>query len=73
MGYHVLSYLLSEESPWPDAEFKSQDVKLLDGQIIRLQYAERALPVAEGASFRELRCRTSDTWADSRHLLGPRA
>jgi hypothetical protein len=57
MGHHVLSYLLSGESPWPDAEFTSQDVKVTNGQLIRLEFAERALPLAEGASFRELRCR----------------
>jgi predicted RecB family nuclease len=61
MGHHVLSYLLSEESPWPDSEFRSQDVKLLSGQTTRLQFAERALPLADGVHFRELRCLTTDS------------
>jgi hypothetical protein len=60
MGHHVLSYQFSEGSPWPDGEFRSQDVKLLNGQFSPFQFAERALPLAEGVSFRELRCRTGD-------------
>jgi hypothetical protein len=60
MGHHVLSYLPSGESPWPDAEFTSQDVKVTNGQLIRLEFAERALSLAEGAGFRELRCRMAD-------------
>jgi hypothetical protein len=59
MGHHVLSYLPSSEPPWPDAEFTFQDVKLMNGQLIRLQFAERALPL-DGASLRELRCRRTD-------------
>jgi hypothetical protein len=55
----VLSYLPSGEPPWPDAEFTFQDIKLMNGQLIRLQFAERALLLG-GASFRELRCRMAD-------------
>ena len=61
MGYHVLSYLLSDESPWPDSEFRSQNVNLLSGQTARLQFAERALPLADGVCFRELRCPMTDS------------
>ena len=61
MGHHVLSYLLSEESPWPDGEFKPQDAKLLSGQTIRLQFAERDLPLADGVRLREVRCLTNDS------------
>jgi hypothetical protein len=60
MGYHVLSYLPSGEPPWPDVEFTSQDIKLINGQLVRLQFAERPLSLAEGASFRELRCRIAE-------------
>jgi hypothetical protein len=59
-GHHVLSHQLSEESPWPDSEFRSQDVELLCGRSIRLQFAERALPLADGVCFRELRCLTTE-------------
>jgi len=61
MGYHVLSYLLSEEPSWADADFMWKDVEVLGGQSVRLQFAERALPLADGVYFRELRCPTTDT------------
>jgi len=60
MGHHVLSYLLPEESPWPDGEFKPQDAKLLSGQTIRLQFAERDLPLTDGVRLREVRCLTNE-------------
>jgi hypothetical protein len=56
MGHHVLSYLLSAKSPWPDSEFRSHDVNLLSGKTVQLQFSERGLSLADGVCFRELRC-----------------
>jgi len=61
MGHHVLSYLLSSQPPWPNSEFRFHDVNLLSGKTVRLQIAERVLPLAGKVCFRELRCLTTDS------------
>lgn len=61
MGYHVLSYQMSADLPWPDDEFRPQTVTPSSGQTVRLQFAERTLLLAKGLIFRELRCLTADS------------
>jgi hypothetical protein len=56
----VLSYHKYPGPPWPEEEFRTQSVSLVNGQVVELQLAERGLRLSNDLWVREVRQRSQN-------------
>ena len=54
-GIHVLSYVTSDEDPWPAGEFTRQEVGVSATESVTVDVAERGVCMADGPWLSELR------------------
>jgi hypothetical protein len=56
----VLTYHKYPEAPWPVEEFSRQSVRLVSGEVVERELAERGTRLSNGLWLREVRARSAD-------------
>ena len=56
----ILTYHKYPEDPWPSEEFSRQSVRLVSGEVVERELAERGTRLSNGLWVREVRARSSD-------------
>lgn len=56
----ILTYHKYPEAPWPSEEFSPQAVRLVSGEVVERELAERGTRLSNGLWVREVRARSAD-------------